>query len=110
MKVRICDLNQKKTRTSYFYQNEISTVVTQSDEIGPNFSQAQFLRMLRRDSQAAYQRKCKKITGDDNAYMEAQIAKAHGRACIRNWFETEEMQAGVQQAKMTNNYKPIMKK
>lgn len=45
--------------------------------------------MLVRDSQAAYRRKCKKLTGDDNAYVEATEAMKLGNLCVKAWLEIQ---------------------
>lgn len=73
-------------------------------------SSEQFLRMLRKDVRAAVQRKCKKITGDDNAYKEAHEAKGLGKRCINSWIQTEGLQTDYEVAKVTHNAKPLIKK
>lgn len=65
--------------------------------------------MLKRDSQAAYQRKCKKVS-DDNAYTEAMQAKNDAKTCVTNWIQTEGIYANYQLAKLTHDIKPLIKK
>lgn len=90
--------------------NENVTVETQKDDIGPNFNKERFLKMLQRDAQAAYQRKCKKISGNDNAYTEAEEAKAQAKACLKAWATSEGISTNYQYAKLTRDFKPLIKK
>lgn len=66
--------------------------------------------MLKRDSQTAFQRKCKKISGDDNGYSKSMEAKDQIKACIGNWTESEEITDTYYIAKTSQNYKPFIKK
>lgn len=84
-------------------------MAAQSDDIGPNFNQAQFIRMLKLDSQAAVQRKCRKI-GGEGTFEKAMEAIEQGNACFDNWMEPEEFDAIKYQARVTNDYKPLIKK
>lgn len=79
-----------------------------SDEIGPNFNQEQFYRLLNRDIQASYQRKCKKISGNDNAFAAAVEAKKQMKTCLTNWMETEGLDSDMGQ--MENDANPLLKK
>lgn len=82
----------------------------QSDEIGPNFNEEQFKRMLKRDGEAALQKKCKKISGDDNAYAKSKRAEIQLQVCIANWMESNGIIESYRLAEITKNYKPIIKK
>lgn len=80
----------------------------QSDDIGPNFTEVQFLGMFKRDGQAAHQRKCEKITGSDSAYPDAQKAKTQAMTCIAKWIESEEIATDLEQA--NKDPKPFLRK
>lgn len=70
----------------------------------------QLLRMLKRDGQAAFQRKCKKITGDDNGYAKSMEAKDQAKACVTNWMESEKIMESYDTAKKTGDKKSFIKK
>lgn len=101
---------RKSNGINYFLNQNYLKEATSSDEIGPNFNEAQFLRMLKRDSQAAFQRKCKKNSGSDNAYIEAAEARRQMKTCVTNWFNSEGLDTDSQQAKIFGNYKPLVRK
>lgn len=66
--------------------------------------------MLKLDSQAAFRRRCKKITGDDNSYTKAMEAKDQAKTCIANWEESEEIMESYYHAKMARDPKIFIKK
>lgn len=66
--------------------------------------------MLKRVSQEAYERKCKKNTGEDNGLAKARETKKQLEVCIQNWTDSEEITASFTTAKMTENYTPLIKK
>lgn len=66
--------------------------------------------MLNRDGQAAVQRKCKKISGDDNAYIAAVESKKQLKTCVTNWMQTEGIYTNYQLAKLTHDIKPLVRK
>lgn len=92
------------------FRNKNVITEAQNDEIGPNFSETQLIRMLNRDSKAAFQRKCKKISGNDNAYTEAVEANKQVKTCVTNWIQTEGIYINYQLAKLTHDVKPLIKK
>lgn len=73
-------------------------------------NEEQFIKMLKQDVRAATQRKCKKISGDDNAYNGAHEAKRQAKRCINSWIQTEGIQTDYEVAKVTRNVKPLLKK
>lgn len=106
----ITEKNIFKQKKIKGFLDHISIVAVQNDQIGPNFSEEQFIRKLRQDSRAAMQRKCKKVSGDENAYNEAQDAKRQAKRCIRSWIQTEGLETDFQVAKLNHNIKPLLKK
>lgn len=68
------------------------------------------MKTLKRDSQKAFQRKCKKISGDDNAYAKSMEAKDQVKVCITKWTQSEDILESWHQADRTDNYKPFFKK
>lgn len=89
---------------------KMSKFEAQSEEIGPDFNEAQLLRMLKRDSQGAFRRKCKKLTGDDNAYAQAVEAQKQSKTCASNWVQNEGIHIDYQIAKRNGDYKTLMRK
>lgn len=65
--------------------------------------------MLKRDGLAAHQRKCKRITGDDNGYAKAMETEEQLHVCIENWIDSEEITAYHHHAKITQDYKPLIR-
>lgn len=68
------------------------------------------MRMLKRVSLEAYQRKCKKITGDDNGYAKMMETQEQMQTCVTNWMESEKITESYKRADITKDYKPFFKK
>lgn len=66
--------------------------------------------MLKRDGLLALQRKCKKISGDDNEYAKSMEEREQVTVCIANWMEAEEVLDSFNSAKLTKDFKPFIKK
>lgn len=66
--------------------------------------------MLKRDMHTAAKRKCKKLTGDENAYTEAHNAKEQAKQCIKSWVQTEGLETDLEVAHQNRNIKPLVKK
>lgn len=95
----------------FLFWNEIFWAAQiESKEIGPSLDPIHLMKTLKRDSQKAFQRKCKKISGDDNAYAKAMEAKDQVKVCIRKWTESEDILESLHNAERTQNYKPFIKK
>lgn len=83
-------------------------VEAQIDEIGPNFNRTLFIGLLKRAARGAFERKCKKVTNDDGAYVKAVDAVKSLITCVGNWSESE-ITANYYHAKFTRDYKPLLK-
>lgn len=68
------------------------------------------MRMLKRDSQAAFQRKCKKVTGDDNGYAKMMETQEQVKACVANWMESENIMESYNRMQTTRDSKPLLRK
>lgn len=76
---------------------------TQTDEIGPNFNKADFFAMLNHVALAAWQRRCKKISGHEYEYAIAMYAREEFMPCIEDWERSENFDDN-------QNLKSIIKK
>jgi hypothetical protein len=79
-------------------------------EIGPDINQGQFVAMLKRDINNAYQRKCKKISGVEDGYTKVKEAKKEAETCMKNWVNSEELTVALQNAKSNGDFKPFINK
>lgn len=93
-----------------FFHNWTAITAAQNSEIDSNLTQEQFLGMLKSDIQAAIQRKCIKVSGNDNAYSEAVQAIKEAKNCINNWMKTDRIYANYRLAQMFENNKPFIKR
>lgn len=66
--------------------------------------------MIRRVINSSWQKRCKKISRDDDGYTKATEAKEQANACIDNWAESEGIVASYERALLTGDNKPIIKK
>lgn len=76
------------------------------EEIGPHFNQTQFIGMMKRVSQAAFERKCKKNTNDNQGYVKALEAIKSLATCAG---ESEDITASYSNAQLYQDYKPLLK-
>lgn len=81
----------------------------ETGEIGPNFNSKQFLGMIKRASQSSWQKRCKKISGDDNAYAKALASAEPFKTCLENWQGGEEIMKSYNHTKETGEYKSMFK-
>lgn len=56
------------------------------------------------------EKRCKKISGDDNGYTKDMEAKEQANACIDNWAESEEIIINYNHLLLTGDLKPLIKK
>lgn len=66
--------------------------------------------MLHRDATAAYQKKCKKLSGDDHGYEKFLHAREEVGECMEKWIESEGFEAMFDEAEKTKEVKPLLKK
>lgn len=85
-------------------------VDSQLDQIGPDFNGTQLALMIQRVVVASYQRKCKKISGDDNAYIKALEAAKPFETCVSSWAESEKFDEQYTLAQQSGDFKPALKK
>jgi len=81
----------------------------ETGEIGPNFNSKQFLAMIKRVSKSSWQKRCKKISGDDNAYDKAIAAGETFVTCIENWGGVEEIKKSFNRSMEAQEYTPLYK-
>lgn len=66
--------------------------------------------MLKHATQTAFERKCKRVTGEDNGFAHTLETKKQIEVCIRNWVESEKISESYFHSEMTHNYTPFIKK
>lgn len=66
--------------------------------------------MIKRAIRSSWEKRCKKISGDDNGFTKAMEAKDQANACIDNWAESEEIIVTYNHMLLTGDVKPIIKK
>lgn len=94
---------------SFHFPNRNVDEHDESAEIGPNFNSKQFLAMIKRVSQSSWQKRCKKISGDDNAYDKALAAGQPFKTCIENWNGAEEIKKSYIHTNETGDYKSMFR-
>ncbi|KAG4079348.1 hypothetical protein HA402_008040 [Bradysia odoriphaga] len=73
----------------YWLRESFESNVTVIEEIGPKFRRHQLSGLLKRDFKNLYQRKCTKISGDENAFAKLITGNAELKNCFHMWLHPE---------------------
>lgn len=93
----------------HYFRNKNVESEEEIGEIGSNFSTKKFFAMIKRVSHASWQKRCKKVSGDDNAYSKAVEAKEEFETCFENWSGLGEIMTTGNHTAETGEYIPLLK-
>jgi len=78
-------------------------------EFGPDFNPIQFGDRLNDDIKKASQRKCRKISGNDETYAKVKTAVKELGSCLKNFTTEEEIQTASSKLETKDDLKALIK-
>lgn len=77
--------------------------------IGPDFNSKHFSGMIKRVMESSWQKRCKKISGDDDGFAKVEKAFEESEACFKSYTGYDEFETSYNQSQTTGDFKPMFK-
>lgn len=78
-------------------------------KFSPDFEPSQFVDRLNADIEKAYRRRCKKISGSDDAYDKVKAAYKELGKCLRTTADDEEVNSVISNLNSKDDLKAVIK-
>lgn len=94
---------------SIFFDDDDSSEADAVLPFGPEFNPAQFMSRLNYDIEEAYQRKCKKISGNDDTYIKVKGATKELGLCLKAYLKSDEIRSAYSKLESMDDVESLIK-